>query len=291
MEKLASIDSLIERASKSFDTGDFRASASSYSRAISLCKNEKSKSCALRLARAYNGLGHTLRSQGKFADSKRYQILALERYRAIAKYNQKVLPELAVSLHYMGDILADYKKMREALKFYTEEFKIAKSLYSRKNSKGLALMVYGLNGMACRYADLKNTGRALRLLNQSVRYLNKNAKGRGNKLYPNLSWTYHIIGTTMLKSGDANGAVKNLKLAAKMRKVIAKDNKRFIAALKNTLNKLGDAYVAVGNTKEADRYFRETIRIVSSATYKKQVTAQVSSRELRQLKQKISHMQ
>ena len=62
---------------------------------------------------------------------------------------------------------------------------------------------------------------------------------------------------------------------------------RFTEALKNTLNKLGDAYSMKGKVKEANVYYKDALRIVTSKTYQKQVVASKSSKEKRQLLAKM----
>jgi len=288
--KLKEIDALLESGKTFFEKGSFDDAVSSYSRAMDMCgKEAKDRRFAPHLAAAYNGMGHTLRSKGEFNKSKQFQDKALAMYKELVLKDAKLQPDFALSLHFMGDILADLGQADKALFYYLCELKIARKLYAKNKKKNQNMLIYGLNGTACRLADKKDYKKALALLGESLKVLesaSKNAKER-RKNYPNLSWTYHIIGTTLLKKSDVDGAIANLKAAAKMRKVIAKENVRFTEALKNTLNKLGDAYSMKGKVKEANVYYKDALRIVTSKTYQKQVVASKSSKEKRQLLAKM----
>ena len=114
--------------------------------------------------------------------------------------------------------------MQKSLLYYREELGIARKLYSSDKKKFINALVYGLNGTAIRKADTKKFKGSLSLLNESLKSqqsIFKNKKDVRNN-YPNLSWTYYIIGITKMKSGDLTGSISNLKSSLQMRKIIAK---------------------------------------------------------------------
>lgn len=286
----SSVNKLLKSGSKSFDKGNFSKAVSYYSKAISIGKaHANDKTFAVLLADGYNGIGHTLRSKGEVAKAKQFQEKALKMYKNLVKNNTRLQPDFALSLHYMGDISADAGQMQKSLSYYKGELKIVRNLYPKNNKKFIGYLVHGLNGTAVRLVDNKNFKGALVLLKESLKSQNSIFKNKKEirKNYPNLSWTYHIIGITKLKSGDLNSAISNLKTALSMRKIIAKENARYIGALKNTLNDLGDAYSKKNHPKEAREYYKEALKIIKSKTYKRQVIPSKVLNEEKELKAKL----
>lgn len=236
------INRLIKLGDASFDNGKYSQAVSYYSQAIKQCKTApQNKKTRLALADAYNGMGHTLRSKRQFAKSESFQVQALEIYRELHKSDKTLEKRLALSLHYMADILADLNHVDKSFALYREELSIARKLYA-EDKKNLFYLVYGLNGSAARLTDKKNFKGAILLLQASLRAQKAATKQPAEKSYKNLSWTYHLLGAAFLKSGDAPKAITNLKKALGMRLVIADKNKRFIVALRNTLEALSSAY-------------------------------------------------
>lgn len=237
-----SVNRLIKSGDASFDKGEYNNAIQYYSQAIKRCKAmPKTRAASLALADAYNGMGHALRSKHQFAKSKHFQEQALGLYRKLHKKDKKLEKRLALSLHYMADIAADLNQIDRSLDLYREELRIARRRYS-KDKKDIFYLVYGLNGSAARLSDKKNFNGAISLLQESLRVQRAVTKHPPKKSYPNLSWSYHILGATFLKSGDTGRAITNLKKALEMRLIIADKNKRYIAALSNTLDALSSAY-------------------------------------------------
>ncbi len=281
------VKALNTKADKFFESGNFNSAVSAYLKSIKLCgSNPINSKFELCLADAYNGMGHTLRSKYQFNKSKRFQTKALTLYKRIASKNPNLRPKLAISLHYMGDILADLKDLDKSLSNYKEELKIARQLYSENRNKHLNLLVHGLNGIAYRLADKKDFNGAISYFSESLKCQKRTGKKRKDrkKVYPNLSWTYHGIGTTLLKKNDLNGAIQKLKKALAMREEIASHkNMRYVIALKNTLYKLGEAYSKKNAPREAKKYFGDALRIVKDPKYKKQVSSSKAMAEKRQI--------
>jgi tetratricopeptide (TPR) repeat protein len=290
VQEINNISKFLKLANKSFDRGDFSKSVSYYSKAISICKpNSKEKTFVILLAEAYNGMGHALRFRGEFSKSKEFQEKAVKIYEKLNRSTDKLQLDFSYSLHYMGDILADLGQVQKSLSYYKQELEIVKKLYSKDNKKFIKNLVYGLNGTAIRLADTKNFNSASTLLNQSLKAQKsvfKNKKEIRNN-YPNFSWTYAIIGVVKLRTGDLNGAISNFKNSLSMRKVIAKGNNKYIGALKNTLNDLGDAYSKKDNPNEAIKCYKEALKIIVGKTYRKQVVQSRIMMEEQQLKIKI----
>ncbi len=255
MSEISKMNELVRSGNSFFHKGDYDNAVSCYAKVVKLCKGKSDSKSKLVLADAYNGMGHTLRSKGQFSKSYSFQIKALKSYQNLAKTNKNMDKQMVLSLHYMADVLADLNRIDKALALSKKELIIARRLYS-KNTKNLPYLVYGLNGTSCRLSDKKRFAAAVSLLNESLKVQTKDAKsnnfkGRAiEKGYPNLSWTYHILGATRLKMGDAEKAIPNLKKALEMRLIIADKNKRYIGALRNTLNALSNAY-ASGNMTSA----------------------------------------
>ncbi len=238
----AKISELVRSGDSSFHKGKYDKAVSHYSNAIrQLGRGAQSYASRLLLADAYNGMGHTVRSKGWFKKAYSFQNKALALYRELAKHGRNIDKRMALSLHYMGDVLADLNQMDRALGFSRAELKLARRLYS-KDEGNLRYLVYGLNVTAGRLADKKEFRGAVSLLNESLKAQNGFGRPDAEKNYPNLSWTYHILGTTLLDSGDAEQAIINLKKALAMRIAIADKNVRYIGALRNTLEALSLAY-------------------------------------------------
>ncbi len=285
-----SVNKLLKSGGKSFDKGDFSKAVSYYSKAIAVCKaRAKDKAFTVLLAESYNGIGHTLRSKGEFSKSKQFQEKALKMYSGLVKNSTKLQPDFALSLHYMADISADVGQIKKSLSYYKEELKIVRNLYSKNNRRFIKNLVYGLNGTAVRLADTKNFDGALALLKESLRAQRGIFKSKNDirKNYPNLSWTYHIMGIAKFKGGDLNGAISDFRTALHMRRAIAKENSRYIGALKNNLNDLGDAYSKKGSSKEARKCYKEAFGIIKSKTYRRQVIPSRVLKEERQLRAKL----
>jgi tetratricopeptide (TPR) repeat protein len=241
------IKKLIKSGDSEFHKGDYDAAISHYGKAISLIRAPKGKDDLLNLIDAYNGTGHALRSKGKFTRARPFNEKALAMCTKLAKKTKGLDKRMALTLHYTADVLADLNQVDRALELSKTELKIAKGLYS-KDRKNLFYLVYGLNVTANRLADKKKFKAAISLLNESLRAQNKDVKAKSEKGYPNLSWTYHALGTVLLSSGDTDSAIENLKKALEMRLVIADKNKRYIGALRNTLESLSTAYGKKNNT-------------------------------------------
>jgi tetratricopeptide (TPR) repeat protein len=244
---LGSAKRLIKAGDSSFHTGDYHGAVSSYSRAMKLLAAAKvSESSLLALADAQNGMGHALRSKGQYSRALAFNERAVALYLKLSKGKRSVAKQLVKALHYTADSLADLNRIDQALAISREELKIARKLYS-KDRKNLFYLTYGLNGTAARLSNKKRFKEAARLLNQSLR-AQQNAVGSKVKKYPNLSWTYHLLGATYLNSGDEEGAIRNLQKALQMRLVIAEKNKRYTGALRNTLEALSLAYGGKNST-------------------------------------------
>ncbi len=249
---------LVESGNSFFHEGDYDKAISCYAKAVENCENKSDNKSRLVLADAYNGMGHTLRSKGQFTKSYAFQLKALNLYKNLSKTNKTLDKQMVLALHYTADVLADLNHIDKALVLSKKELVIAKKLYSQ-NGENLAYLVYGLNGTSCRLADKKRFTAAVRLLKESLRIQERKAKsnnfkGRNaEKGYPNLSWTYHILGATQLKMRSEEKAIPNLKKALEMRLIIADKNKRYIGALRNTLDVLSSAYASKSTTSARSR--------------------------------------
>ncbi len=247
-ENCAKAADLVRVGDSSFKRGDYDEAVSSYSKAIRICKASASKATRLVLADAYNGMGHTLRSKGRFKEAyisnKRALGIYTEGYRTGSNLDKR----MAMALHYTADVLADLNRIDESLRLSRKELSIERRLYSH-DRKNLFYLVYGLNNTACRFADKNDFKGAIRLLNESLKLQGRVASHDGKKDYPDLSWTYHILGVTLLNMGDIDGAIVTLRKSLGMRFVIADRNKRFIGALRNTLENLSIAYSRKGATQ------------------------------------------
>jgi len=212
-------------------------------------------------------------------------------YEKLIKGNKKMEPDLALSLHYMADILADTGQIQKALYYNKKELEIAKALYS-KNRKHLNVLVHGLNGTAVRYANTGKANKSMALLNQSLKAQKSTFKSKKEilKNYPNLSWTYNIMAMVYLKKGKIGKAIPYLETSLKMRKEIAKRNTRYLGALKYTLTRLGEAYSRKGNKNKAKSYYKGALAILNSKTYKKQVINSIISSESKRLTKQISKL-
>lgn len=244
---------LVKSGNSFFHEGDYDKAISCYVKAVKNCENKSDNKSRLVLADAYNGMGHTLRSKGQFTKSYAFQLKALNLYKNLAKTNKMLDKQMILALHYTADVLADLNHIDKALALSKKELVIARKLQS-KNRRSLPYLIYGLNGTSCRLADKKRFKAAVSLLNESLKAQTRDAKsnnfkGRGiEKGYPNLSWTYHILGATQLKMGDPEKAIPNLKKALEIRLTIANKNKRYIGALRNTLDALSSAYARRNTT-------------------------------------------
>ena len=251
---------LVESGNSFFHEGDYDRAISCYTKAVKNCENKSDNKSRLVLADAYNGMGHTLRSKGQFTKSYAFQLKALNLYKTLAKTNKTLDKQMVLVLHYTADVLADLNRTDKALGLSRKELAIARKLYSKSRKNNLPYLVYGLNGTACRLADKKKYAAAVSLLNESAAAQTRGAKsnnfkGRGmEKGYPNLSWTYHILGSTRLKMGDSEKAIPNLKKALEMRLIIADKNERYIGALRNTLDTLSSAYAGRNTTSAKGRH-------------------------------------
>jgi tetratricopeptide (TPR) repeat protein len=240
--ELGKAKQLIKLGDSSFQKGDYDKAASSYLKAIKISSAlPKSKNALLALADAHNGLGHALRSKGQYSRAKSFNEKALLMYRKLYKKDKGQAKRMVKALHYIGDALADLKQVDKALSLSQEELRLARRLYA-EDRKNLFYLVYGLNGTAARLSNKKRFNEAVRLLNQSLRAQLKAPESRREKSYPNLSWTYHILGVTFLNSGDNEKAIENLKKSLELRLVIADKNKRYTGPLRNTLESLSLAY-------------------------------------------------
>lgn len=231
----------------SFKRGDYDDAIASYTRAIKACnKGSKGSAARLALADAYNGMGHALRSKGQFGRSYEFQRRALDIYAGISR-KRAIDGRMATALHYTADVLADLNRIDEALRLSRKELSIARRLYSR-SGRNLEYLLYALNNTACRLINKNRFGSAIMLLNESIREQNRALGKHPERSYPNLSWTYHILGVALLNKGDTDGAIANLRKSLEMRLVIADRNKRFIGALMNTLANLSIAYSGKNST-------------------------------------------
>lgn len=187
---------LVKSADSLFHKGDYDRAISCYAKAIRSCGGKADAGSNLVLADAYNGMGHTLRSKGQFAKSYASQLKALNLYQKLAKTNKNIDKQMALSLHYTADVLADLNIVDKALALSKKELAISRKLYS-KSRKNLQYLVYGLNGVSCRLGDKKRFKAAISLLNESLKAQKGNTDSNQEKGYPNLSWTYHILGATV----------------------------------------------------------------------------------------------
>lgn len=232
---------LIKAGDSSFHIGDYDKAALSYSKAMKLLAGATiNKSSVLALADAHNGMGHTLRSKGQYLRALTLNEKALFLYMKLSKEDRNMAKRLVKALHYTADTLADLNKTDKALEVSQEELKIARRLYAQ-DKKNIFYLAYGLNGTAARLSNKKKFKEAIKLLNQSIAAQIKTAESKEKK-YPNLSWTYHLLGATYLSAGEPEKAVQNLQKALQMRLIITAKNKRYVGALRNTLEVLSTAY-------------------------------------------------
>lgn len=240
--ELGEAKKLIKAGDSQFHKGDYDKAVSSYSRALKISgASSNAKRSQLILADAYNGMGHALRSKGQYSKAKGLNEKALSIYKKLYKSDKEISKKLIKALHYTADAHADLNQIDKALSISQEELRLAKKLY-QENKKNLFYLTYGLNATAARLSNKKKFNSAVKLLNLSLREQLKAPESNNEKNYPNISWTYHLLGATLLSAGNEEKAIENLKKALEMRLVIADKNKRYIGALKNTLKALSLAY-------------------------------------------------
>ena len=172
------------------------------------------------------------------------------------------LPDLAMSLNNLANLLSDVGQRSDALAAIREAVEIRRQLAAAQPDAFLPDLAMSLNNLANRLSDVGQRGEALAAIREAVEIRRQLAAAQPDAFLPDLATSLNNLANLLSDVGQRDDALAAIREAVDIyRRLAAAQPDAFLPDLATSLNNLANMLSEVGQRSDALAAIREAVEI------------------------------